>query len=258
MHGSHGRRGLGRHFVHRRRKGYTGAFIWKDGEETWLEQSATAAVIFESCRVPAANLVGKEGDGFKIAMKALDGGRINIGACSLGGARACLELGKNPHWRAKTVWQEAVGISGAAVSDRGYGDGVEAARLLSTTRRHSAGRAPSRRDLIARWRSGLRRIAASRSAIRRCSFMAGTVTLRSDRALSSRSSRPSDSRRDKRNHAGRDRASHLGVIAHEQQSARGSARRDRALQHLRSLRKGDGVMYDTFLWSNEAASASLR
>jgi alkylation response protein AidB-like acyl-CoA dehydrogenase len=59
----------------------------------WNSQP-TAAVIFENCRVRAANLVGNEGDGFKIAMKALDGGRINIGACSLGGARACLELAK--------------------------------------------------------------------------------------------------------------------------------------------------------------------
>ena len=51
-------------------------------------------MIFENCRVPIDNLVGAEGDGFKIAMKALDGGRINIGACSLGGARACLDAAK--------------------------------------------------------------------------------------------------------------------------------------------------------------------
>jgi alkylation response protein AidB-like acyl-CoA dehydrogenase len=48
-------------------------------------------VIFENCRVPAANRIGAEGEGFKIAMKGLDGGRINIAACSLGGARASLE-----------------------------------------------------------------------------------------------------------------------------------------------------------------------
>jgi alkylation response protein AidB-like acyl-CoA dehydrogenase len=41
--------------------------------------------------VPVANRLGPEGHGFKIAMAGLDGGRINIGACSLGGARACLE-----------------------------------------------------------------------------------------------------------------------------------------------------------------------
>lgn len=57
----------------------------------WKSQP-TAAVIFEDCRVPVANRIGKEGDGFKIAMKGLDGGRLNIGACSLGGARRCLEL----------------------------------------------------------------------------------------------------------------------------------------------------------------------
>src|SRR5262249_29001649 len=56
----------------------------------WSSQP-TAAVIFETCKVPVANRLGPEGFGFKIAMAGLDGGRINIGACSLGGARACLE-----------------------------------------------------------------------------------------------------------------------------------------------------------------------
>lgn len=51
----------------------------------------TAAVIFQDCRVPVANRIGAEGDGFTIAMQGLDGGRINIGACSVGGARACLD-----------------------------------------------------------------------------------------------------------------------------------------------------------------------
>ncbi len=56
----------------------------------WHSQP-TAAVLFDNCRVPAANMVGRPGDGFKIAMKGLDGGRINIGACSLGGAQRCLD-----------------------------------------------------------------------------------------------------------------------------------------------------------------------
>jgi alkylation response protein AidB-like acyl-CoA dehydrogenase len=51
----------------------------------------TRAVIFSECRVPAANRLGPEGIGFKIAMAGLDGGRLNIGACSLGGAGAALE-----------------------------------------------------------------------------------------------------------------------------------------------------------------------
>ena len=59
----------------------------------WNSQP-TAAVIFQDCRVPVANRIGEEGDGFKIAMQGLDGGRINIGACSVGGARACLDLAR--------------------------------------------------------------------------------------------------------------------------------------------------------------------
>jgi alkylation response protein AidB-like acyl-CoA dehydrogenase len=51
----------------------------------------TRQVIFENCKVPAANLIGAEGQGFKFAMSGLDGGRINIGACSLGGAWAALD-----------------------------------------------------------------------------------------------------------------------------------------------------------------------
>ena len=51
----------------------------------------TRAVIFEDCRVPADNLLGQEGIGFKIAMAGLDGGRLNIGACSLGGAQSALD-----------------------------------------------------------------------------------------------------------------------------------------------------------------------
>jgi alkylation response protein AidB-like acyl-CoA dehydrogenase len=47
---------------------------------------------FDNCRVPIANLVGEEGMGFKIALNALNGGRVNIASCSLGGALACLRL----------------------------------------------------------------------------------------------------------------------------------------------------------------------
>src|SRR3546814_4293415 len=52
----------------------------------WHSQP-TAQVNFDGVRVPAENLVGNEGDGFRIAMSGLDGGRLNIGACSLGGAQ---------------------------------------------------------------------------------------------------------------------------------------------------------------------------
>jgi alkylation response protein AidB-like acyl-CoA dehydrogenase len=56
----------------------------------WTAQP-TAQVIMEDCRIPASNRVGAEGDGFKFAMSGLDGGRINIGVCSLGGAQKALD-----------------------------------------------------------------------------------------------------------------------------------------------------------------------
>ncbi len=56
----------------------------------WNSQP-TAAVRFDGLRVPAENRIGEEGMGFRIAMAGLDGGRLNIGACSLGGARGALE-----------------------------------------------------------------------------------------------------------------------------------------------------------------------
>ncbi len=56
----------------------------------WHSQP-TASLILDNVRVPAGNLVGEEGKGFNIAMAGLDGGRVNIAACSLGGAQRCLD-----------------------------------------------------------------------------------------------------------------------------------------------------------------------
>jgi alkylation response protein AidB-like acyl-CoA dehydrogenase len=56
----------------------------------WNSQP-TRAVMFDNVRVPAKNLVGQEGDGFTIAMRGLDGGRISIGTCSVGGAYRCIQ-----------------------------------------------------------------------------------------------------------------------------------------------------------------------
>ena len=56
----------------------------------WHSQP-TAQVNFDGVRVPVENMVGGEGEGFRIAMMGLDGGRLNIGACSLGGAQRCID-----------------------------------------------------------------------------------------------------------------------------------------------------------------------
>lgn len=60
----------------------------------WNSQP-TSQVFFEDCKVPVENLIGKEGDGFKFAMMGLDGGRLNIAACSLGTAQSAYERAVN-------------------------------------------------------------------------------------------------------------------------------------------------------------------
>ncbi|MGH7047445.1 MAG: acyl-CoA dehydrogenase family protein [Stellaceae bacterium] len=75
-------------------KGAPGLSFGKKERKLGWNSQPTAMVIFEDCRVPVANRLGEEGDGFKIAMLGLDGGRLNIASCSLGGARACLEAAR--------------------------------------------------------------------------------------------------------------------------------------------------------------------
>ena len=72
-------------------KGTPGLSFGAPEKKLGWNSSPTAQVIFEDVRVPVANRVGNEGDGFKFAMAGLDGGRLNIGACSLGGAQRCLD-----------------------------------------------------------------------------------------------------------------------------------------------------------------------
>lgn len=65
----------------------------KEEKMGWNSQS-TRPIVFENVRVPAANMLGQEGEGFKIAMKGLDGGRINIGTCSVGAAQGALDAAR--------------------------------------------------------------------------------------------------------------------------------------------------------------------
>ncbi len=90
----------------------------------------TAQVILESCRIPAANRLGPEGIGFKIAMAGLDGGRLNIGAASLGGAQAALDktityLGERQAFGQKLASFQALQFRVADMATE-----LEAARLL--------------------------------------------------------------------------------------------------------------------------------
>ena len=72
-------------------KGLAGFSVGHIEDKMGLRASDTTDLIFENCRVPAENILGKEGDGFKIAMSGLDGGRIGIAAQSLGVAEAAFD-----------------------------------------------------------------------------------------------------------------------------------------------------------------------
>src|SRR3990167_5635040 len=69
-----------------------GLSFGKREEKLGWHSQPTTMVFFENCRVPVSNRIGDEGQGFKIALNALNGGRVNIAACSLGGAKNCIKL----------------------------------------------------------------------------------------------------------------------------------------------------------------------
>jgi butyryl-CoA dehydrogenase len=85
---SKGTRGISAFIVE---KGTEGFSIGKKEKKLGIRGSATCELIFENCRIPKENLLGKEGQGFKIAMKTLDGGRIGIAAQALGIAQGALD-----------------------------------------------------------------------------------------------------------------------------------------------------------------------
>jgi butyryl-CoA dehydrogenase len=83
-----GKRGISAFIVPTDTKGYVVARV---EEKLGQHSSDTAQIIFEDCRVPAANLIGAEGEGYRIALSGLEGGRIGIAAQSVGMARAAFE-----------------------------------------------------------------------------------------------------------------------------------------------------------------------
>ncbi len=95
----------------------------------WHSQP-TAMVTFEDCRVPAENLIGAEGQGFRIAMAGLDGGRINIGACSIGAAQASLEIARDHLLQREQFGRKLAEFQALQFRLADMATNLEAARLL--------------------------------------------------------------------------------------------------------------------------------
>ena len=95
----------------------------------WHSQP-TAMVNFDGVRVPAANRLGAEGEGFKIAMAGLDGGRVNIGACSIGGAQRCLDEAVTYTKARKQFGQAIAGFQNTQFTLADMATNIEAARAL--------------------------------------------------------------------------------------------------------------------------------
>lgn len=111
-------------------KGLEGFSTGKKEDKLGIRGSDTCEIYFEDCKVPADCLIGKEGDGFKIALGTLDGGRIGIASQALGIARAALEK-STAYAKERKQFQKTIGEFGAIQSKlANMATNVDAARLL--------------------------------------------------------------------------------------------------------------------------------
>lgn len=111
-------------------KGTPGLSFGAQEKKLGWKSQPTSMVMFENCRVPAENLIGKEGQGFKIAMAGLDGGRLNIAACSIGGAQFCLDRTVEYMRERKQFGSRLSDFQALRFKIADYATELEAARLM--------------------------------------------------------------------------------------------------------------------------------
>ncbi len=121
-------------------KGTPGLSFGKPEKKMGWNSQPTAVVTFEDCRVPVANRLGEEGEGFKFAMKGLDGGRINIASCSLGGARAARTAAKEHMSVREQFGKELASFQALQFRFADMATELEAARLMVHRAAHSLDR----------------------------------------------------------------------------------------------------------------------
>jgi butyryl-CoA dehydrogenase len=125
-----GKRGMSAFIVPTHRLGNAGWRVARLEDKLGQHSSDTAQIVLDGCRVPAANLIGDEGEGYRIALSALEGGRIGIAAQSIGMARSALDVAiayakERESFGAPIFQHQAVGFRLAECATR-----LEAARQL--------------------------------------------------------------------------------------------------------------------------------
>jgi butyryl-CoA dehydrogenase len=123
-----GHRGISAFVVPTDTPGFTRA---KPDRKMGICAAHSCSIFFEDCRVPAKNLLGKEGDGFKIAMSTLDGGRIGIAAQAIGIARAAFEEARTYALERKTFGQAIAQHQAIQFMLADMATELDAARLLT-------------------------------------------------------------------------------------------------------------------------------
>jgi alkylation response protein AidB-like acyl-CoA dehydrogenase len=111
-------------------KGTPGLSFGAQEKKLGWKSQPTAMVIFDQCRVPVANRIGAEGEGFRTAMGGLDGGRLNIAACSIGGAQFCLDRTVDYMRERKQFGQRLADFQALRFRLADYATELEAARLM--------------------------------------------------------------------------------------------------------------------------------
>lgn len=112
-------------------KGFEGFSVGKKENKLGMRASDTCELIFENCKVPAENLIGNEGEGYKQAMTVLDGGRIGIAALSVGIAQAALDHSVKYSKQRKQFGKALAEFQGIQFKLADMAMEVEAARLLT-------------------------------------------------------------------------------------------------------------------------------
>ncbi len=112
-------------------KGFEGFSVGKKENKLGMRSSDTCELVFDNCKVPAENLIGKEGEGFKQCMQILDGGRISIAALSVGIAQAALEHSVKYAKQRKQFGKSLSDFQGIQFKIADMATEVEAARLLT-------------------------------------------------------------------------------------------------------------------------------